>query len=262
MKNLLYSLLTLTASAAPSLIQAGDGKATVQQSAAFVDEGPAWDVTLGASLREVEVSFSTAGIPSLNAAAYAESDDELLVSPGIELGRTISKSDGLTIRLGLGYSFATFDSHTSGFDGEFVAGESADERYTVDASRFDGDIHQIHAGVTFSKRVTESFEIGLSFGPMLIITDGDFRGTQEIFQEVPGQFGTFTAGSRADDSGTQTSFGAYGEVRARVDLSETVFIEASGGYQWAETQSYGSSRISAEIDPKSWTAALKVGFRF
>jgi hypothetical protein len=256
----MISRIALLACLAASLSvgHAEETSPSLAQSATFTTSGSGWEWSLGAQLRQMEIGWRTSALALHDAVSFDGSSDDLVVTAGLQVSRVLSEDSSSVVRFeaGYGYTFVDFDS------GEVTVGDTPDEIYTLDISQFEASLHQFHAGVSFSKKVSDKLELGLAFGPTLTIVDAEFKATQEAFEEVREDVGVFRGGHGLRDSGASAVFGVYGEARARYNVSEKVFVEASAGYHWMDSKSYGNSSFGASFEPKSWTVGVKVGFKF
>ena len=217
-----------------------------------------WEWSLGAQLREFNVEWSAPSWSAYEASSWQGEDDEFAFGGALQLGKTLSSSDSTVVRFEMGYGFTRVDFHS----GEITVGDTEDELYTLDISKLNLSVHQIHAGISFSKRLGSKVDIGFAFGPSLSIVSADFEATQEVFEHIRPNVGAYRDGRGVSESGTSALLGVFAEARARYNVSDEVFLEASAGYHWMDSKSYGGSGFGATLDPKSWAVGVKVGFKF
>jgi hypothetical protein len=256
------SHLIVVSSLVSSAVFAGeiDSKAPVPMAPAPADSR--WEISAGAAFGELTVDWGFASTLGFDTNALDSSASESFVGPAIDLRRVMMQRDGMTLKWGLGYSYAEASWQT----GENIAGERGEgigELYTLDVASMDLTAHRIATYADVSWAVGDTWEFGLRAGPTLTLFDGDFRGSHETFEIVKeGAFGVFDQGESLADSGTKLAFGLSAEAFVRCNVTRVVFLEVSGGYNWTDSASFGSSRIGAEVDSASYRAAVSVGVKF
>ena len=222
-----------------------------------------WEVAAGAYFGELNLDWGFGSTLGFDSNPLNSSEKDSYISPALDFRRVIARKDGMTLRLGLGYSYA----EGSWQAGEHIAGEDGegtDELYTIDIASMDLTAHRIAAYVDASWELGSGFEFGVRVGPTLTLFDGKFAGSHETFQHInPGEFGVFTTGGSLTSEGTKAAIGASGEAFLRYNLpSAGMFVEVSGGYNWTDKVQFGSSKIGASVDAASWRAGVSVGFKF
>jgi hypothetical protein len=102
----------------------------------------------------------------------------------------------------------------------------------------------------------------LAFGPSIALINADFDATQEVFEEIREDLGAYRDGRSQSESGTRSVLGIHGEARARYQVNDKVFLEASAGYNWMDSVSYGNADFGAKLDAKPFSEGVKIGFKF
>jgi hypothetical protein len=228
------------------------------QEAQFQSSASGWELSLGAQLREFSVDWNARSWPDYEATSWNGGDDEVAFGGVVQLGKDLSNNGSTVVRFEMGYGFSRVDFHS----GEITVGDTEEELYTLDISKLNVSVHQIHAGLSLSKKIGKKLELGLAFGPSIALINADFDATQEVFEEIREDVGAYRDGRGLSESDTRAVFGIYGEARARYQVNDKVFIEASAGYNWMDSVSYGNSDFGAKLDPKSFSVGVKIGFKF
>jgi opacity protein-like surface antigen len=231
---------------------------TVSQEAQFQTIGSGWEWSLGAQLREFSVDWNARSWPDYEATSWNGQEDSAAFGGVLQFGKELSNNSSTVVRLEFGYGFSHSDFHS----GEVTVGDTEEELYTLDISKLNVSVHQIHAGLSISKKIGNKLELGLAFGPSIALINADFDATQEVFEEIREDVGAYRDGRGLSQSDTSAVFGVYGEARARYHVNQNVFLEASAGYHWMDSKSYGNSDFGAKLDPKSFTVGVKIGFKF
>ncbi len=219
-----------------------------------------WELSAGVLWQEMNMQWDTRSLPSIGAQAFDRKESESVVAPSVVLSKRIAQLQQTQLLLSLGWSRA----EANWSSGEFEAGEGPDELYTSDISFFDVTMNRFALTLDARFDLGGGFSAGVMAGPTVTFVSGDFRGTQETFEETPDpSFGTFRFGNGVSSSGTEAAFGVMGGAFLRYDFgSSGIFIQATGGYNWSDEVRFGSSQIGAKFDGSTWMAGLSVGFKF
>ncbi len=102
----------------------------------------------------------------------------------------------------------------------------------------------------------------MAFGPSIALINADFDATREVFEEIREDLGAYRDGRGLSESDTRSVFGIHGEARARYQVNDKVFLEASAGYNWMDSVSYGNADFGAKLDAKPFSEGVKIGFKF
>jgi hypothetical protein len=77
----------------------------------------------------------------------------------------------------------------------------------------------------------------LAFGPSIALINADFDATQEVFEEIREDVGAYRDGRGLSESDTRAVLGIHGEARARYQVNDKVFLEATSGPSWTRSLS-------------------------
>lgn len=102
----------------------------------------------------------------------------------------------------------------------------------------------------------------MAFGPSIALINADFDATREVFEEIREDLGAYRDGRGLSESDTRSVFGIHGEARARYQVNDKVFLEASAGYNWMDSVNYGNADFGAKLDPKPFSLGVRIGFKF
>ncbi len=203
------------------------------KEALFQSNASGWELSLGAQLREFNVDWNTRSWPDYEATSWNGGDDEAAFGGVVQLGKDLSNNGSTVIRFEMGYGCSRVDFHS----GEITVGDTEEEIYTLDISKLNVSVHQIHAGLSLSKEIGRKLEIGLAFGPSIALINTDFDANQEVFEEIREDVGPYRDSRGLSESDTRAVFGIYGEARARYQVNDKVFSVATSGPSWTRSLS-------------------------